>query len=190
MQFVFGAEYSFVSFSGHGFEAPIPGMPGFAETQMICSDRYSVGRGELTPGSRKSTILLDCCRNFIDSRVDGVGDIKMGRSEFGRVSRIEAREIFDAAVRRAQVGPAYVYGCEFDGTAADDPSFTASLVNVAGRWATEHAGFLNLADCFDQAKTLHRRVQPGRTPQLEIGRAYADQTVPFAVGSVRATRYG
>lgn len=190
LDFVRGTDYSFVSFSGHGFEASIPEMPAYTETRMVCGDGGNVGQRQLTPYSNRSTILLDCCRNFIDSRVDGIGDLKLGRANRPVITRQEARAMFDEAVSKAQGGPVYVHGCEFNGTAADAPSFTASLVTVAERWAPEGAGVRNLAQCFEAAKELHSIVQPGRTPQLNIARGYAGYTVPFAIGNLRAPRYG
>lgn len=184
MSWIAGADFSFVSFSGHGCEREVELYPGIRVpmTHMVCSDGLQVRRTELTPSHGRSVVLLDCCRVFhrTATRVDDVvGALNYAE---GRISRTAARLMFERAVEEAQLGPEFVYGCEFNGAASDLPSFTSSLVASSVNWARRGAGVLDLARAFELAKSVHGAVSPGYNPTLDLGRGSLHRPVPFAVG--------
>lgn len=181
-----GADFSFVSFSGHGCERGLQHSSGlrYSMTCMVCADGQEVQRAELTPNDGKSVVLLDCCRVLqpISSKTAGVGAITLD-SRQRPIDRQLARQLFERAVSAAQLGPELLYGCQFDGTASDLPSFTSSLVASARGWSERSSGILDLSAAFQLAAKVHEQVSPGRKPTIDLGRSSFSRPVPFAVGS-------
>ncbi len=181
------ADYAFVAFSGHGCERELQHHTGlrYPMTCMLCADGLEVQRAELTPSSYRSVVLLDTCRVYqpILDKTASIGATLMdGRRH--QISRQTARRWFEQGISEAQLGPELVYGCQFDGTASDLPSFTASLVATARYWGEQASGTLNLGHAFNNACALHEQVSPGRRPEIDLGRGSSHRPVPFAVGNM------
>lgn len=192
MRWVQEADFSFVSFSGHGYERQMELYPGLMTTmtQMVCSDGREIGKNEITPKTHRSVVLLDCCRVFhtIEKRADSIGGMLERRASH-TISRGTARALFERAIGSAQRGPTVLYGCEFDGTASDLPSFTQSLVATASQWGKQSFGVLHLGNAFNAAYKLHQRVSPGRRPMIDLGRG-VHRPVPFAIGNLGVPALG
>jgi hypothetical protein len=152
---------------------------------MVCADGLEVQRAELTPSSNRTIVLLDCCRVFQRmEKTASVGAVLMD-SRQRQISRQTARLMFEQAIAAAQLGPELVYGCQFDGTASDLPSFTTSLVATANHWGAQASGIMHLRAAFDRAYVVHEEISPGHKPAIDLGRGTLHRPVPFAVGNLQ-----
>lgn len=182
-----GADFCFVTFSGHGCERELKHPNGlrYPMTCLVCADGLEVTRAELTPADGRSIVLLDCCRVFqpitLTEKTSSVGATLDSRQQI--ITRQMARALFDQALASAQLGPEFVYGCQFNSTASDVPSFTGSLLASSNYWGARSSGALDLASAFEKARQVHEQVSPGRKPTLELGRGSVHRPVPFAIGN-------
>lgn len=179
------ADYALVLFAGHGCERYVEVVRGHRVpvTHMVCSDGELVSRIEITPRSPRRLVLMDCCRGLpveetLESTVRGV--VKLAEQFRPRTTRARARELFDAAVARAEEGSIYVYGCKLDGAASDNYSFTSVLTAAAAEWADRSAGVATIDKMFDFAKIAHSKLEPDQAPEIDGGRRRG--WFPFAVG--------
>lgn len=165
------ADYTFVTFSGHGYvESPSGRTFG-------CFRGGALSEDELTPRSDRATLVMDCCRGIA---VEALTKIAMDHLREAVYNTSAYRRVFDDAALRAEKGGVRIFGCSFDEAAGEDRdggAFTQNFIKVGALWAT--SGVLNQRDAFDQATRNVKRRHPQQNPEALFGRR--QHHFPFAV---------
>lgn len=139
-----GAEYAFVSFSGHGY-IDQDGRTGKQTQKIIVGTGEEMNFASLRPTVKKVLMVCDACRvvevvrRFTDATLIE-NRLKLARKRYDRAA---FRSWFEAAVTTAAEGAFTMYGCGVNQVCYDDPLeggfFTSSLIDSAAEWS-DHVG--------------------------------------------------
>lgn len=150
-EFMYGADYTFTIFTGHGF----------INTDDNNRQYLEVGDGDISISSLKTTakrqtIIIDACRGFYSP----TQDILKGFSEvFEHFTGdlYSTRNIFDKAVMRAEEGLTILYAASRNQTALDTDdgaAYLLSLLHTAENWekTDKKTNIIDLKVTHDYAK--------------------------------------
>lgn len=187
MRWLNEADASLVLFSGHGYERVCVSAGRYCtETRMICGDGRELTRDDLTPWVSRTVVILDSCRRPEVAKAlveSALGDlVKAGQR---RLTRAQARFLYDAVVKNAKLGTIYVHGCDFDQGANDGYSFTRALIEVSAAWSESAYvanGIGRLSHAFKAALPLLSFHAPGQRPTMDY--TLSPTSFPFAIPSL------
>lgn len=172
IEFAGGADYAFVSFSGHGFS-----VDSLLDNAHVCLLDGDVPLQAICPASARSTVLVDACRTLELPDVLKKARDTLGGIEEDLADRAEYRNLFDAAVGICERGKIVMTSCSSDEAAAETPSgglFTRSLVLNADAWANNARGkglnVLSSSLAFDAAASATTLYEPQQHPEYSPGR--------------------
>jgi hypothetical protein len=175
------ADYSFVTFSGHGEH--VVGKK-INETRVCINDTEEFPVYSLNTGSPRCLVVADACRKVtrvsMEKSARSIMASLMEAEEALRPNRQRCRRLFDLTLTQSERGAIFMYSCDLDEAASDTDSFSRFLVAVGEGWAERRSAGVLLADgAFKVAakETTARNKQ--QHPQMDAGRRIA--YFPFAV---------
>jgi hypothetical protein len=163
--------YAFIAFSGHGWVNKNSG-----ET-MIEVEGGSISQTELIPKCKRATLIFDSCRGVVGAE-KMVAFSEALRKSYSPDKR--HRDIFDEALRNAEEGCCWLFGCAFNQAAQESKAggvFTQAMIEAGQKWSGRDV--YSLADAFNEAEKTVQRVHPQQTPEKQCGRRM--RHFPFAV---------
>uniref|UniRef100_UPI00352B50C3 caspase family protein n=2 Tax=Bacteria TaxID=2 RepID=UPI00352B50C3 len=127
--FLNGADYTFIIFSGHGFTAIEN------DAQYLEVSGGDIVLYDLKTNARRQTVILDACRGF-----DSVNnELLKSLDETAFIGTISStRQLFDRAVLSAEAGWSILFSADVDESAVDTPEgggYLFSLIKAAEIWS-------------------------------------------------------
>lgn len=180
------ADYLFLTFSGHGYMQKINPQylpPTEKERTMLCiNDSETISIAEINP-AMKNFLIADSCRGVEDLEKALLFEDTL-RAAYVKSREETSRELFDAAVMKAEAGQVIAYSCGVNEAAGEDKNrggyFSAAMIECA-RSLTESG--LQRAVCgnevFDLAFGKVKRQAALQNPEYSPGRRL--HHFPFAV---------
>jgi hypothetical protein len=180
------ADYSMVVFSGHGYYSANKGSTIIELTPGVEIDSL-----DLSQGTTKRTVILDCCRVVIKELVLE----QMMRKSLAKADSIPnveaARFYYDKQISDCPSGLVKLFACSINETAGDDSQlggvYSHSLVSGAEEWAKEGGKntstsyyILDVSDAHDRAAVRVVRLSGG-TQNPTIQKPRSGPYFPFAV---------
>ena len=176
------ADYAFITFSGHGGTyRQERNHLGFPETVICLGESEFLSEYQLNPGRNcpRCTIILDCCRTYINDSDYFTKIASVSESHEGKL-RSYFRDSFDSALARSDMGCVKIYATGINHTASDENSFSRVLTETSRSYMQGHTcSVLRLNDAFDIAESEMRKLDPQQQPQYCAGRRH--NHFPFAV---------
>ena len=179
-------DYLFVSFSGHGYmRRPQTNSfisPSANDLTMLClNDSEQVPLSIINPRIR-NFVIVDSCRGLEDEAI-----LKACQEEARALYFSEdiARQIFDNAVMRAEIGQSVAFSCGINESAGEDKNrggyFSAAMMecglNLSNRASRNTA--ITVADVFKCAFSRVKTQAATQNPDYSPGRRLCH--FPFAV---------
>ncbi|BBO31964.1 caspase family protein [Lacipirellula parvula] len=177
-------DYSFVTFSGHGYHAKGKGVD---ETRLCINDTEEVAVSKLNPGNPRSLIIADSCRNvtLIEAEESATAfrlSLNAKMAALGP-NRDRCRKVFDISVLTAPAGAVYFYSCDLNQTAGETNNggyFSQALIDIGEAWAdNKKTGVLSSFDAFNGAAAVVAQKDKQQKPQIQAGRRMTHY--PFTV---------
>ena len=171
-----GAQYDYtvVCFAGHG--GVMQDGLGFYRTYLYINDDELLCENDLNPGSARAMLFLDNCRTKIVPELVNAAMNSL-REHF---SQCNTRPIYEREILRAELGCATVYSAGLNQAAADNPSFTRTLIATAqnNNWSnwTGDDGVLRINDA---VRLCAEVMPPQQVPEYNGGRRL--RHFPFAI---------
>lgn len=173
------ADYVLTVFSGHGAYL----LSG--QTILAINRTQHLTLGNLVTKAPKQMFVVDACRSFFDSGISGFLGEEL-RSFPSRLTKQQARIIFDNYLRKCEEGAIICYSCSIGETSIDSNDggyFTTSLLDKTQQWIEKPSKFnilpINLA--FTLAKNyLITNLTDEQNPQLKTTRK-RQFWFPFAI---------
>lgn len=133
------ADYSMVIYCGHGYSREN------GTTMVELRANYDYDSTKLNQGSRRHTVILDCCRVVCEPLYEGVQErYDLKNSIEHSLARSQVRARFDLDVQRCSPGIVVLYACGIGETAGDDELnggvYSHALRSAAIRWSRANAG--------------------------------------------------
>lgn len=127
-------DYTMVIFCGHG---GIDGRSG--NTILELKQKEYLDSLDLRTGSKKRTILLDCCRKVVPRELLEKAELRAAYAfAEPELNRQACRRAFDEQIMRCSNGVIVGYGCSPDQVAAGHPTkggyYSSSLIGAAFSW--------------------------------------------------------
>lgn len=173
------ADYSFVSFSGHGYHAKGKSVD---ETRIMLKNG-ELSAFELNTGSDRVTVVVDACRNVHLLQRSITANLQLSAIASDMPS---TRSLFDQEVQKCERGAIFMYSCDLNEAATEYSNgglFTNSLVDFAETWSLKQSGsggkVLSTKDAFAGASIVTTKKMPQQNPQYEPGRRLGH--FPFSV---------
>ena len=141
------ADYSLLFFAGHGDVVKMD-RP-WTEMRLFLASGETITERELNPGSRRCTLMFDCCRRAAEQIAPGRLAEPSGPLPRGKDSSW-SRTAYEQSLSAAEAGLVKMFAVGTDRIATGGNSFTQYLIKETIRWAAENKGVLTL----DQALSL------------------------------------
>ncbi len=129
-----GYDYSTIIFSGHGLYSSI-----YESTILELNKNENIDSVELRNGSKKQTIILDCCRKVEKVIIREFAEALMKAAAITQLSPSECRKYYSSRIEECDSGLIVMYACSINETAGDDSSkggyYSHSLISSATKWA-------------------------------------------------------
>lgn len=184
-------DYAFVFFAGHGYQSKERGT-----TILHVNSTETLNSAELRVGSKKQTLILDCCRKLESERLIEKSTMEafaLERGEGREINPLKCRESFDKEISLCDSGLVVMNSCSIDETAGENKTeggyYTSSLIKSANTWAKKALAQMYLSsdykvastlECHDAAAVKVRALSGGRqTPSFESPRSR--KLFPFSV---------
>jgi Caspase domain len=161
------ADYVMTVFSGHGAYS----LNG--ETIIAINRNQYLTIRNLISKSAKQLFIIDACRSFVDSGISGFLGEEL-RSFPSKLTKLQARTIFDNHLRKCENGAVICYSCSVGETSIDSNDggfFTTSLLDKTKQWIDKPSPFniLPINTAFTLAKNyLVTNLTKEQTPQLKV----------------------
>lgn len=177
-------DYCFVAASGHGHH--VMGQ-GINETRFCCNEHEEISARDLNSGSKRCTVLLDCCRkltiiedfSILESRSKSIAKYAADRSSY------LYRSAFDSALGATEIGCCYLFSCDLHQSAQESQNggyYTQAFVDSAIRWHdmnTNRSWVFSICDAHRDAVRIVQNRHPQQIPQSGFGMRLS--YFPFAV---------
>ncbi|MFH0893430.1 MAG: caspase family protein [Bacteroidota bacterium] len=173
------ADYVLTVFSGHGAYS----LSG--RTILAINRTQHLTLGNLVTKAPKQMFVVDTCRSFIDSGISGFLGEEL-RNFPSRLTKQQARIIFDNYLRKCENGAVICYSCSIGETSIDSNDggyFTTSLLDKTQQWIERPSKFniLPINSAFTLAKNyLVTNLTDEQNPQLKTTRQ-RQFWFPFAI---------
>lgn len=171
------AEYSFVTFAGHGFISAQDNL-----TYLSVADG-DISESDLITNASRQTLFIDSCRGVLSEESEM---IKKAMFEEFRKGVTYARDIFDDYIEQCEKGIIKIFSANVDESAGESNiggHFTLSFIKAAQAWASGKSNennVLNLKNGFKLAISyMKSNYDTLQNPQLSEGRRM--KSFPFAV---------
>jgi hypothetical protein len=176
---IVGADYAFVSFSGHGGASDAD-----FESLSVCLPDRELSALDLIPVVRKGVLLVDACRTIMGDVIEKGITVLGGVRETVDHQRATCRAIFDEQIRRCEEGVVALCSCSPDQGAGESPRggfFTRGIVEEAENWIEEadSGQVLSVGAALQRAIPFVQRRNPPQLPEYFPGRRH--HHFPFAV---------
>jgi hypothetical protein len=179
-------DYSLVVFCGHGWYSARN-----QSTILQLNRSESIDSKELRNGSRKHTLILDCCRKVEETILfEETRNVKTARAR-AFLTPSECRRYYDKRIEECSTGLIVLHACSINETAGDDSEnggyYSYSLINAIEQWVGDNevdvsrfSSILSVPSAHDRATPKVRELSAQRqNPQIEKPRA--EKYFPFAV---------
>lgn len=178
-----GSNYSMVIFCGHGYCR-------FDGTTMVeLRKGFDYDSTKFYCGSRKHTVILDCCRVLWDKILEHAQtDFSLRQLSEYPVSRALARARFDAALAKCPNGLITLYACDNNESAEDDSRnggiYSHALRSTAIAWSKlqSEEKTLNVVAAHNSA-SIKVRALSGNRQNPQIVKPRLEPYFPFAVSA-------
>lgn len=159
------ADFGFLVFCGHG--ATVRRDKPWDETELYFGEYGQLLDSEINPGSPRCTLLLDCCRGYLDAEEDR----KLLNEKSASFSvRTSSRAIFDRELEAAEKGLVTIYAASEGEDADDIKSFSKQLIHQARITMERHTGVLNQALAVELTAEAMKKTTPQQHPEYRGGR--------------------
>jgi Caspase domain len=185
-EFLIGADYTFIIFTGHGFINLDDGGRQYIELA-----NRSIGISKLKTSAKRQTLIVDACRGYYSPEQELIKSFSEQYENFIG-DPLSTRAIFDRAVLRAEEGWTILYAANKNQSALDTAggaAYLLSLLKIAEIWEERDktSNILTLKSTHDFAKTyLTENFDTLQEPIINGEKRIVH--FPFAVKS--ATIYG
>ena len=165
--------YTMILFSGHG--DVVKDRLGFPRTHIYLNDYEMVSELEMNPKNPRVTMVLDCCRR--ERKIIGESMEEFAVDEF-LLNGVDTRQSYEAAIAECEMGCVKVYAAALGQQAADEDSFTRTMLACAKEYYVRgmSSNVLTVKDAVELANT---ELPPQQTPVYNGGRRL--HHFPFAV---------
>lgn len=127
------AEYSLITFSGHGGHDVDQG------TTIAVSDDYEPSVSALRTGAPRQLLIVDACRSLTEfaeepTLLEGIEKVASFTPSYTQ----SCRRLYDSYISRAEQGRSILYSCSINQSAGESTRgghFARALVRLATRWA-------------------------------------------------------
>jgi hypothetical protein len=160
------SDYVLTIFSGHGAYS----LSG--QTILAINRTQHLKLGNLVTKAKKQMFIVDTCRSFVDSGIsDFLGEEL--RNFPSRLTKQQARIIFDNYLRKCENGAVICYSCSIGETSIDSNYggyFTTSLLDKTQQWIEKPSKFniLPINSAFTLAKNyLVTKLTDEQNPKLK-----------------------
>ena len=173
------ADYVLTVFSGHGAYS----LSG--QTILAINRTQHLTLENLITTAPKQMFVVDACRSFVDSGISGFLGEEL-RNFPSRLTKQQARIIFDNYLRKCEDGAVICYSCSIGETSIDSNDggcFTTSLLDKTQQWIEKPSKFniLPINSAFTLAKNyLVTNLTDEQNPQLKTTRK-RQFWFPFAI---------
>ena len=173
------ADYVLTVFSGHGAYS----LNG--QTILAINRSEHLTLQHLVSKAKKQMFVIDTCRSFVDSGISGFLGEEL-RSFPSRLTKLQARVIFDNYLKKCEDGAVICYSCSIGEKSRDSNDggyFTTSLLDKTQQWIETPSRFnvLPINSAFTIAKNyLVTHLTNKQTPQLKTTRQ-RKYWFPFAI---------
>jgi hypothetical protein len=173
------ADYVLTIFSGHG------AYSYNGQTILAINRTQHLTLEALVSSAHKQMLIVDACRSFVDSGISGFLGEEL-RSFPSRLTKLQARTIFDTYLKKCENGVVICYSCSEGETSIDSSDggyFTTSLLDKTQQWVEYHSKFniLPINSAFTLAKNyLINNLTDCQNPQLKTS-GKRNYWFPFAI---------
>jgi hypothetical protein len=184
------ADYSLVLFSGHGH------VTSDGRSTIIClRGNDEINSNELRAGSKKHTLIVDCCRVIERPSRKLAEDAlaKMDAAAARRLTPERSRRLFEHEISQCPSGLVVLHSCAVDETAGDDSGrggyYAYSLIEATEDWLESNStdlskeyAVLRIPRAHERAKVIVQQLSGNRqNPQIEKPRS--EPYFPFAIAA-------
>jgi hypothetical protein len=169
------ADYGFLVFCGHG--ATVTRDKPWPETELYFGKHGQLTDSEINPGNPRCTLVLDCCRGYLDAEDDRQFLVEGKSASFS--VRKNVREIFDKSLEVAEMGLVTIFAAREGQDASDRKSFSKQLIHQARITMERHTGVLDQALAVELTAEAMKKTTPQQQPEYIGGRRR--NHFPFAV---------
>lgn len=178
------ANYSFVSFSGHGEHHKGHALD---ETVVYLTENDKMYVSEINPKNSRHFILVDACRKVVQVLLRDSFEV-MNKAFAARKVELDwvtARRLFDAAVTASAEGRIVAYSCEINQAAGENEKggvFTQHLISAPLALDTVYGGgrrVVSVKEAFTYAKEKTYAANAPQSPVLNLGRRL--DSFPFGI---------
>ena len=162
-----------ILFSGHG--DVVKDRLGFPRTHIYLNDYEAVSELEMNPKNPRVTMILDCCRR--ERKIIGESMEKFATDEF-LLNGVDTRQSYEAAIAECETGCVKVYAAALGQQAADEDSFTRTMLACAKEYYVKGMPS-NVLTVKDAVELANAELPPQQTPVYNGGRRL--HHFPFAV---------
>lgn len=177
------ADYSFITFSGHGF------INSYTSTDYVCLKDKDLSIGKLVSPAAKQTIVIDACREVFTHIPEDIRKT-FSLNESLQYQGVDTRVQFDDAIQAMPAGVLVVYSTQPNESAGDDDykggHFTYSFLEAGRKWwaAPNSQGILRINTAVvDGEKILKSTFITTQTPAMG-GQVRRITFPPFAFGKL------
>lgn len=173
------ADYSFVSFGGHGRY-----NVSQKTTELQITKNVYVGVERLRVGAQRHTLILDTCRvlykTVLNERL-----LAKAALESIQFAENNSRQIFDSHLQTCPPGIVEIYSCDISETAGEETSggyYTSALLGTAEQWGfnASRSRVLTIKEVHDSAAIAVQR-KTGNRQNPRVGYPRSQPYFPFAV---------
>lgn len=172
------ADYSFVTFSGHGRY-----NVNRRVTELELRQGVQIDADDLKIGSARHTVIFDTCRVLHRTLLNETRVLKAAAS--AQFSETNSRQLFDRHLQGCMPGIVEIYSCDISETAGEESSggwYTTALIGAAEQWGANArmSSVLSITEAHDRAAEAVQR-KSGSRQNPKSGYPRSQPHFPFAV---------
>jgi len=167
-------DYSLIIFTGHGYHDT-----RLDSTMLELRNGHELNSSELRDGSKKQTLILDCCRKKYPVRPTLMMDSARMVKKAAVINPSDCRKYYNSRINECGDGLIVIHSCSIDELSGDDATrggyYSYALLEESKGWAQDSdtdtsrtADILSLSKAHETALPRVRSVSGSRqNPQIE-----------------------
>lgn len=183
------ADYALIIFAGHGYYSV-----NKKSTILVLQRGIELDSATLRDGSKKQTVILDCCRKKVISNfVEKSAAINFTEAYSNQLDPALCRRLFDKKINECSNDSILIHSCSIDEVANDDSEkgglYSYNLLDQAKSWAASQLSTIDLSKHYNSRTvvSIHNLVSPKvkaqsgykQNPQIEKPRS--EPYFPFVI---------
>lgn len=167
-------DYSLIIFTGHGYHDT-----RLDSTMLELRSGHLLDSSELREGSKKQTLILDCCRKKYPVKPTLMMDSARMLKKAAVINPSDCRKYYNSRINECGDGLIVIHSCNIDELSGDDATrggyYSYALLEESRKWAEDSdtdtsrsVGFLSLPMAHKSALPRVRSISGTRqSPQIE-----------------------